>query len=132
MKKGFTLLEMLAVLVLLLIVSAIVVPTTIKRTNKAEEDTITTNVLSYIKEVETAVVKEIGKDDGVNLEGLYQVNNGTLSNETTNYPISLQGSLPDSGTITINGSGKVIDANLFYKKFQVIYDGQNVSITHVE
>ena len=58
MKKGFTLLEMLAVLVLLLVVVSIVVPEAVKRTNKAEEDTISANVLSYVKEIETSVVNQ--------------------------------------------------------------------------
>ncbi len=132
MKKGFTLIEMLAVLFLLLILSAIVVPEAVKRTNKAEEDTISANVLNYIKEVETSVVNEIGKDDGVNLEGTFQVNDGILTNETISYPINLKGDLPSSGTIIIATNGKVSSANLIYKQFQTVYDGHNIEITHID
>ena len=132
MKKGFTLLEMLAVLFLLITISAIVVPEAVKRTNKAEEDTVSANVLNYIKEVETSVVNEIGKENGVDLEGTFQVTNGSLTNETVNYSINLKGSLPNSGTLTIAPNGKVSSADLTYKQFQAIYDGKNLEITQID
>ena len=132
MKKGFTLLEMLAVLVLLLVVVSIVVPQAVKRTNKAEEDTISANVLSYVKEIETSVVRELGEENGVDLVGLYQVSNGVLTKDDTNYPVNLSGTLPNSGSVTINENGKVTDAILNYEHHQAVYDGKEVTVTYIE
>lgn len=129
MKKGFTMLEMLAVIVLLGVISAIVVPEAIKRTSQAEANTISSNMLSYIKEVETSVVKEMGKPNGFDLVGTYTVTKNKMIGSKGEYTVVLSGKLPESGKLEISDRGKVITATFKYGDCQGVYNGQKVAVT---
>ena len=100
MKKGFTLVEVLAVIIILAIISLIIVPIVLdyvdSSRNEAEEESFS----MYIKAVESAILSERLK--GNILDGEYTINSkGDICKNNNCIKLNLDKKHPTSGTITI-------------------------------
>ena len=121
MKKGFTLLEMLAIIVLLLIISSIAILDFNKRTDKADQDAALANARTYIAEVNRYFLKQ-DLNEEVPLEaGTYSVNEPNGEMDSLNDILKFSGTNPTSGNVTISEDYQVTQALLQFKYYGVSY-----------
>ncbi len=132
MKKGFTLLEVLAVLVLMGMIIGIVYIKVDKKIDSATTTELTESARNYISNVEMNFVNvDLNSDDLPS--GTYQVASPNVINEK-NYPsmneiIGITENKPVDGYVTVNEDGKVIEASLTIRKYKVSYQNGSYEIT---
>ena len=145
MKKGFTLIELIAVIVILAIITLIAVPIISKVVDKARKGAAEASALNYIDAVEKYVILH----DLDSTKYPYDLKNNTF-NVSSNTEISLldiiipkakaegtvpplnnfiivKGDKPKSGTITLNEKGKVTEAEFGFGKYNVECTGNSCS-----
>ena len=132
MKKGFTLLEVLAVLVLMGMIIGIVYIKVDKKIDSATTTELTESARNYISNVEMNFVNvDLNSDDLPS--GTYQVASPNVINEK-NYPsmneiIGITENKPVDGYVTVNEDGKVTEASLTIRKYKVTYQNGSYEIT---
>ena len=121
-KKGFTLIEVLAVIVIIGVIALISVPVVGNITENSKRSGIKTSVTHYMKALEQEANLDVTESDleqdrlTINKDGTYIVN-GKLKK------LDIKGSIPSNGTVCINDAGDV-------KSYSVIIDGYVVSNTN--
>ena len=106
-RHGYTLIELLAVIIVLAIIALIATPITIKIINRSKDNAAKQSVENYAHAVETEIVAQ--KASGNLMEdGTYYINNdGNLCNDldcNTQIAIPMKGKKPSSGVVTIEDS----------------------------
>ena len=118
-KNGFTLVELLAVVIILIIIILIAVNVVRKNVDKSLDNAIVANAGMYVKAVNEFVqVESIGNPDLK--EGFFS----TTQLETLGVKIS--GTKPDSGKVAVSDR-RVSSACLKYEEYFVMYDNGEVS-----
>ena len=110
--KGFTLVELLAVIVILALVALIATPIILNVINDAKKQAAKDSAYGYMDAVEKYIVSSELEDKSIN-DGPYSVE------ELNNMGVSVKGSTPDNGNIEIE-SGSV-------KSYDIGIDGYVVS-----
>ncbi len=103
-KKGFSLIEILIVITIIGILSAISVPAYLTYRNKAK----VAQSLSFAHTIKTKIA--IMMDNGTSPSSINVANGGNLSNETLPLEFSI-----DAGSIIITNAGGVANANLDFE-----------------
>ena len=114
--KGFTLVELLAVIVILALIALIATPIILNVINDAKKQTAKDSAYGYMDAVEKYIVSSELEDESIK-DGTYRV-------EELNKKISVKGSTPDNGTIKIES--KTV------KSYDIGIDGYAVSNGEVE
>ncbi len=109
--KGFTLVELLAVIVILALIALIATPIILNVINDAKKQAAKDSAYGYMDAVEKYIVSS-------ELEGK-SIKDGTYSVEELNKKISVKGSTPDNGNIEIKNSS--------VKSYDIGIDGYVVS-----
>lgn len=117
-KKGFTLVELMAVVIVLIVVIFIAVTRINKTTKNARNKAIIANAGSYIKAVNNYLSVE-----GINSEYL---ENLSLTLSQVKRSVKVNGTKPDSGNFDIQHF-EVVKACLEYDGFKVNYENGNLS-----
>ena len=120
MKKGFTLIELLAVIVILAIIALIATPMILGVIEKSKKGATTSSALGYVDAVEKASIKSALEE--TTLMGDYTV-------DTLKDKISIKGTAPTKGSITISSNGEVSSATLCINNYKVSYDGSKATIS---
>ena len=117
-KKGFTLVELLAIIVILGIIMSIVTPIIIKIINDSKKETYKLSMSGYVRAVEEqiAVNKAKGK---ITKNGNYNIKN---------FEVGYSGRIADKGSFSINNE-LVNSAQLCFDTYLVKYDGKEVTLT---
>lgn len=120
MKKGFTIIELLAVLVILSIIALITIPVISNVINTGKKSAVEKSTSFYIKELEASFSEWV--IEGIPLE--YEISDGcaVFDVRKLNKILKLEGTVPVSGRVKINNDynssnyyyGYVIDATLNY------------------
>lgn len=125
-KKGFTLVELLAVIVILAIIALIATPIILNVIDDARVNSAKNSAYGYIDAVEKANAQEILKNSDIAaLNGTYSIESSgkSLVSDSVSYAINFKGSAPSKGTleynegklvggsITVNGKSFAVDAN---------------------
>ena len=123
MKKGFTLIEIIAVIVILGVLAIIIAPNVIEVMNNAEKDTF--------REFAEGVVRTISTDaDNKGYKGEnYSVKGGQIY-DSSNTKLNTLGGSNESGIASINDSGKVT-LNIHNDKWCATkgYDSSKIEVT---
>ena len=114
--KGFTLVELLAVIVILALIALIATPIILNVINDAKKQAAKDSAYGYMDAVEKYIVSSELEDESIQ-DGIYSV-------EDLNKKISVKGSTPDNGIIKIE--------NKEVKKYDIGIDGYAVSNGEVE
>jgi len=109
--KGFTLVELLAVIVILALIALIATPIILNVINDAKKQAAKDSAYGYMDAVEKYIVSSELEDKSIK--------DGTYSVEELNKKISVKGSTPDNGTIKIENSS--------VKSYDIGIDGYVVS-----
>ena len=117
-KKGFTLVELLAIIVILGIIMSIATPIIIKIINDSKKETYKLSMSGYVRAVEEqiAVNKAKGK---ITKNGNYNIKN---------FEVGYSGRIADKGSFSINNE-LVNSAQLCFDTYLVKYDGKEVTLT---
>ena len=129
--KGFTLVELLAVIVILALIALIATPIILNVINDAKKQAAKDSAYGYMDAVEKYIVSSELEDESIP-DGIYSV-------EDLNKKISVKGSTPDNGTIKIesktvkrydigidgyavsNGEGKKVSTTKSFKNGTAVY-----------
>ena len=107
MKKGFTLMELLAVIVILAIISLIAVPIVVNIINDAKKESLQRSIDLYIDHVQKAITKYQMTHPDFNPKEC-TIEDKKLTCDGTEIEVEMKGQTPESGTITI------VDNKLYY------------------
>ena len=125
-KNAFTLIELLAVIVVLAIIALIATPIVMNTINSAKKGAAERSADNYIDAVETTVATK--RLDGNILEGTYTINDkGNLEGNGLTEPlvIEMNGNKPTSGTITIKDGQVTTDSTMAVGDYTVAYNPTN-------
>lgn len=117
-KKGFTLVELLAVIVVLIIIMLVAITFIRTYTKRSKEKALTANALSYVKAIDDksgldVLENKIFKNGVFNLYAL------------NNYAVKVAGTSPDDAMVCVHDY-KVTKACLTYGKYKVEYENDDV------
>lgn len=118
-KKGFTLIELIAIILVLGIIFLISTPIISKLVAQAKEESIKISVLEYIDAVEKMISTKLL--NGENIPSCYTVSN-------LESLISIKGTKPSKGIVIINSNGEVESASLCIRNYKVDYKDEKVTI----
>lgn len=120
-KKGFTLTEVLLVILLIGILSLIASTAVIGHINKTKHDAAIRNAVAYVSAV---------NDYNFISEGEDVITSCDISTISSKLKDSFEGTKPISGTITVDSTTKkVTGASLVYKSHTVTYNGTSYTAT---
>ena len=116
-RKGFTLIELIAVIVILAIIALIATPTILGVVENARKGSAESSALGYIDAVEKQVmINELATDKTKITSGVYDVPMAST------YGVSVKGQAPTSGWLEI-ANNKVERYSFVIGKYVVSYDG---------
>lgn len=121
-KKGFTLTELLLVILLVAILSLLGSTAAVNQLNKQRKNTAYRNAIGY--------VNAINDYNFVN-EGESPITSGSTSTISSILKDSFEGKKPTSGTVTIDSTThKVTSATLVFGNYTITYNGTNYTISN--
>ena len=127
-EKGFTLIELLAVIVILAIIVVITVPQILDIVEDSKKNAMKDSGYGYKNAVHQYYLTESTKNSEFGMNGIFFVENGVLTNGIEVFNISTEGSLPESGSVTVE-DGEIVDGCINYGKYSVVIENGNVTDT---
>lgn len=122
MRRGFTLVELLATIVILAIIVLITFPLILNVIEKSRKGAAKSSALGYIDAVEKQIALNEVKGENIISDNTYDV---IELNNT--YKISMKGKYPTSGSIVINKK-QVESANICINNYIVKYENNNAEV----
>ena len=122
MNKGLTLIELLAVIVILGILALIVVPNVLKIVNKSRMDSVVVSAKQYVESAKTSIVQQVGINK---FKATYcdVTERGDLTCDDENtYEVYVENQKPTEGRIYFNNKTVVNILNLKFGKYLVSTD----------
>lgn len=135
MKKGFTLVELLAVIVILALIALITIPMVLGTVNKSEDSADKRSAENYRRAVKNAIAKENLNGNRVFPNQCTVIesgeNQGNLnctmpSGNSQVIKIKIEGNAPKRGTIVFE-DGEPTQTTLYYKDVYVVIDAKGNS-----
>jgi type IV pilus assembly protein PilA len=120
-KKGFTLVELLAVIVILAIIALIATPIILNVIDDAKTNAAKNSAYGYIDALEKVNAQDMLSSESINvLSGVYTISNdGTLTHGEKAVTVKFKGTKPTGGTLTYadgklsSGSSIIVDGKTF-------------------
>ena len=132
-QKGFTLVELLAVIVILAVIALIATPQVLGMIESARKGAAESSALSYVDSVEKTIVsKTIISSKNIDYDGTYRLNENKLSKNDASLELDLKGDKPDSNAsneVTVE-KGIVKEAYLKFGEYYVTYKNNNNDISY--
>ena len=126
-KNGFTLVELLAIIVILSIIAFITIPKINQITEKSRRDSAAVSALGYIDAVEKYYFeKNQNIIDEFVFTGEYDVENGSIIDGTETHRIKVKGTIPSNGSLVVR-NGDVLSGCLTLGKYKVEIENEEVS-----
>ena len=129
--KGFTLVELLTIIIVLAIIIAIILPKVTKIVEKGKLDSANLSALGYMEDVEDYYIKNSKSDMNSNfdLDGEYIIENGHLKKDAEDHDINAKKTSPTDGYLTIT-RGDVIEGCLTIGDYRIEISNEKISETH--
>jgi len=120
--KGFTLVELLAVIVILGIIAVITIPKINEQVESSKSKAVKSSALSYKKTIDEYILhKQMNKDE-ITLNGTYTVTNqGKLTQNTTTINITFDGEKPKGGSLTYSNN-ELVEGCITMNKYKVEFE----------
>lgn len=120
-KKGFTLVELLAVIVILAIIALIATPIILNVIDDAKTNAAKNSAYGYIDALEKVNAQDMLSSESINvLSGAYTIaSDGTLTHGEKAVTVKFKGTKPTGGTLTYadgklsSGSSIIVDGKTF-------------------
>ena len=122
MKKGFTLVELLAVIVILSLLALILIPVVSNIVEKSREKAAELSATNYLEAVKSQIGISVTDPNLSFPNGDYDV--ASLKN---NYGVTVKGDYPTSGSVNILDK-EISSANICISKYSVIYLNGIISV----
>ena len=138
MRRGFTLVELLAVIVILALIALITIPIVLSTVSKSEDSADKRSAENYRRAVKNAIARESLNGNRTNPTQCNVIGTGNdkgninciMSNgDTKIIKIKVEGNIPKGGTITFD-DGDPIETILYYKEVYVVIDAKGNSELH--
>ncbi len=130
MKKGFTLVELLAVIIIIGVIAVITIPKVNNSLEDSKKKLAQTSAFGYKKAVEQYTLDRQINKARIYLQGEYNINNdGNLYNENVEYNIEYSGKKPKNGVLTYN-ENELVSGCITIEKYKI--EISNGEITSVE
>ena len=120
-EKGFTLVELLAVIVILAIIALIAVPIVLNIIVTAKKGSARISAINYIKEV--------NRLNALTIENQFHGEISDITESEWLKNVELSGTMPSSGYLTIDETGIVSVANLCVNDYNVSYENKKAKVT---
>lgn len=141
--KGFTLIELLAVIVILAIIALIATPIVLNLIDEARKGAAESDVLAYVKAVETSAVTKLLTPEGSSINyanATCTIADGKTATELectlaggseakVTLNVDIKGTLPDTVTISMDGNGSVNDSTFEVNGYNVEYKDGVATVT---
>jgi len=99
--KGFTLVELLAVIILIGLIAVITIPKIKDSLDDSKKEIAQASAVNYSKQIDKLVLEEKMKNNSILLDGDYNIDsNGNIYNEENEYTLEFTGETPTGGTLT--------------------------------
>lgn len=100
-KKAFTLIELLAVIIIIGLIAVITVPKINDSIEQSRKKLAETSALSYTKTIDKYLLDQQIDKNKISLNGTYNINqNGNIYNTTNEYDLEYTGKKPTNGILT--------------------------------
>lgn len=118
---GFTLVELLAVIVIVGIIALITIPKVKDSINDSRKKTVESSALNYARTIDQYVLHEESNKNLINLNGEYSINEeGNLDGLGNTYELDYTGQKPTSGTLEYQDN-KLLSGCLVINGYEVEY-----------
>lgn len=122
MRKGFTLVELLAVIVILAIIALIATPVVLGIINNSRESARLRSAEFYLDAVEQAIMKQNLNTVGETMPSECEiVANGNLNCDEETINVEVDGEVPDSGVIMFEKS-TISNVSLVYGNDTIVFN----------
>jgi len=123
-KKGFTLVELLAVIVILAIIALIATPVILNVIEKSKKGAAKNSALGYTEAVEKQIAINLLDEDTINeiTDGVYTVN------ELTNKKVKVKGDKPSEGWVEIEKK-QVVSYSIKIGDYVITYNNKKIETT---
>jgi type IV pilus assembly protein PilA len=121
--KGFTLVELLAVIVILAVIALISTPVVLNMIESSRQGAAESSMLSYVDATEKAILSQLMTNSSTSYTGTYTVDALVLTQGSTKITVDLKGDRPASDTnSTVKVEGTVVTlAKLKFGSYYVTY-----------
>lgn len=121
MKKGFTLVELLAVILILAILVLVIVPTILNVIETSRKSTAESSVLGYVKAVEKNYIESIGTENAF-------IDNETYTTSELTDRLDTSGNRPTDGLVYVTENGVVGPSSFCMNGYYIAYDGTKAKV----
>ena len=127
--KGFTLVELLAVIIIIGVLALVTIPKVKDSLENSKMSTAETSVNGYAKAIDESILHQQMEKNNIKLNGEYNINNdGNLYNSHEEFDFEYDGKKPKNGTLTYVNN-ELVSGCITIDKYKVIIENGEVSRT---
>ena len=137
-KQGFTLVELLAVIVIIAVVALITIPMILNVIEEARKNSYKESARGYVDAIEKRIVKEQLKNTNTDYTGMYSIREEKITKtsetatlipilDTISLTLKIKGTLPDKGNVVIDKKG-VTSGKFYYGDYLVTLNGEKYNV----
>lgn len=125
--KGFTLVELLAVIIILGVIAVITVPKINEQVENSKSKAVKSSALNYKKTIDEYILHQQMNKNEITLNGSYTVTSeGKLTQNTTTIDITFDGEKPKGGTLTYLNN-ELIEGCITLNKYAITFENGDFS-----